>query len=203
MTEYSVTRALAELKLLDKRINKEIERSTFATVKTKNKQLDVEKFNKEAVSQYQSITDLLTLRNKIKSAVVQNNATTRVKISGKEYTVAEAIERKNSLDYEKRLLQKLQTERTLAKNQIDQHEANVRSKLDRLLELEFGKDVRSNVGNVDPITNSYLENNKIEFVNPLNIDEKIKQLEAEIEGFEKDVDFALSESNAMTKISLK
>lgn len=198
--EYTVTRALAELKLLEKRIQKSIDSSHFVTTQSKTKAMDVEKFNREASSNYQSIRDLLNLRNRLKVEIVKSNANTLVKIGPHEYSVAEAIERKRSISFEKNLLTKLQQQKTESKNLMDNHEAVVKSKLDRLLEVEFGKDVKSNVDNVNTITKSYLENNKMVLIDPLNIDEKIKLLENDIEEFEKNVDFALSESNARTTI---
>jgi hypothetical protein len=154
----------------------------------------------EALANYRSITDLINLRNKLKIEIVKSNAKTLVKIGTQEYSVAEAIERKRSIDFEKNLLSRLQQQKTDSKTQMENHDAVVKSKLDRLLEVEFGKDVKSNVDNVNTISKSYLENNKMILIDPFNIDERIKELENDIDEFEKNVDFTLSESNAKTTI---
>ena len=44
--QMSITQALAELKLLDKRIQKALDNVTWADIKTKSYPLDVEKFGK-------------------------------------------------------------------------------------------------------------------------------------------------------------
>ena len=48
--------------------------------------------------------DLISRRNKIKSAIIMSNAKTVVEVAGKQMTVAEAIDKKSSIEYEKELL---------------------------------------------------------------------------------------------------
>jgi hypothetical protein len=100
----SVTQALAELKLLDKRIQKALDYVTWADVKTKSHPVDTDKFSKNVHAEYQSFLALVKRRDAMKRAVVTSNATTRVKVGAWEGTVAEAIEYKTSIHYKKRLL---------------------------------------------------------------------------------------------------
>src|SRR3989338_466346 len=202
MTEITVSRGLAELHLLDKKIRKTIEKAKYIAVKTKTKSLDVSKFKIEAKSDLQSINDLIKRKNMNKGSVRKNNAVTTVKIGKNEYTVADAIERKQSIQYEKILLSSLQQQRSQLIQQLNKHELAIKNKLDRLLEVEFGKDVKSNVDNVNSITQSYLENNNMEYIDPIDIDSTISQLENSINEFESEVDLVLVESNAITKIIL-
>lgn len=101
----SITRALAELKTLAARIG-EITTRSWVTVKVNEKigAKTAAEFGEEARSAYQSYTDLLERRNALKCAIVQSNAVTNVEIAGKIYTVAEAIERKNSISFEETML---------------------------------------------------------------------------------------------------
>src|SRR5690625_647698 len=110
--EMTITKALSELKLLDKRINRKIEDAVFISFKKGElgklpNGLDEKEFGKNVEADYNSIADLIKRRNKIKASIVKSNAETVVNISGKDYTVAEAIERKNSIEYEIALLKKL------------------------------------------------------------------------------------------------
>ena len=93
MAEISITKALAELKLLRKRIEAGLEDAKFTMLRTKKSMVDVDKFSTNAHAAYQSYTDLLARYNAIKSAIVLSNATTRVSIGGHSYTV-----RKNGLN---------------------------------------------------------------------------------------------------------
>jgi hypothetical protein len=52
------------------------------------------------------------------------------------------------------------------------------------------------------LTNSFRENNKVELVDPLDLSVKVAALEEELDAFETNVDWVLSESNAVTKIEV-
>lgn len=57
---------------------------------------------------YDKVMGLISYRHKIKALVVQSNACTKVIVGKEEMTVAEAIERKQSIQYEKDLLEVMQ-----------------------------------------------------------------------------------------------
>lgn len=194
----TITRALVELKTVASRIDKALRDSVFVTYKVR------EKLSEQVTpNQFQKINDLIAFRKKLKSAIVQSNAVTKVKIGGEVYTVAEAIERKNSIALEQKLLDEMKRQLSVATNTVENHNANVQRKLDRLLEVEFGKDqVKSNVENVQAISESYLSSNRCSLVDPMDLASRIHVLEERIMEFEKEVDLALSESNAVTRISL-
>ena len=104
MRKISITEALNELKLYDSKIMKAITNAKLvgAAKKSADKVGVVKKedFEERAKASYQSVTDLIANRNTLKSAIVKSNAVTEVTINGKTMTVAEAIERKNSIDYD-------------------------------------------------------------------------------------------------------
>ena len=202
MVTTSVTQALAELKLLDKRLKKGMESSNFgAVVSTKTRPVDADKNKRVAESFYQSYTDLLARREAIKRAIVQSNAITKVTIGGNEYTIAEAIELKNSISYKEDLLKSLRLALTTARAQYERELADTNTRLDRLLASELGKDVRTNPETITALTNSFRENNKVELHDPLNLAEKVVALESEIETFRTNVDWILSEANGKTQIT--
>lgn len=196
----SITQALAELKLLDKRINKAFDCVLWADVKTKAHPVDTEKFAKTVKAEYQSFTDLVKRRDAIKRAVVLSNATTRVKIGGWEGTVAEAIEYKVSIAYKKRLLDEMRSQLFQAKQKYETQQQGVDDRLEKLLHSELGKDVKTSPETITALTNSFRENNKVELVDPLDLAAKASELESEIDEFETNVDWVLSETNGTTKI---
>lgn len=198
----SITQALAELKLLDKRINKALDSVTWADVKTKAHPVDTEKFAKTVKAEYQSFTDLVKRRDAIKRAVVLSNATTRVKIGGWEGTVAEAIEYKTSIAYKKRLLSEMHMQLLTAKRKFEEQQEAVDGRLEKLLHSELGKDVKTSPETITALTNSFRENNKVELVDPLDLGAKASELETEIDEFETNVDWVLSEVNGSTKITV-
>ncbi len=119
MQEMSVTRGLRELKLLDARIGTATSQLNALDVrqeKYKGKALrsnmDVKEFEKTAQSRYDAVIGLQKRRASIKTAIMISNLRTKVKvgnIKGK-MTIAEAIEYKNQVKYEKELLATLKNQ---------------------------------------------------------------------------------------------
>ena len=126
----------------------------------------------------------------------------RVRIGEREFTIAEVIDRKQSMTYKKTLLERLRIQRSTTQALFETRQEELRRKLDHLLEVNFGKDGKSNAESVPSITKSFYESNKVELVDPTNISARIGELEEEITEFEKEADLVLSESNARTYIEI-
>lgn len=203
MEELTITRALAELKLLDKRITKKIESSNFISWKSrKNNNFNSDAFTANSIADYQSILDLVNRRNRIKSAMILSNANTKVMLGENEITVAEVIERKQNVQYWKSLYEKLRMNRESTMNTVERNNQQMESELHRILELNFGKtsSTKTNSDDIENISKAYRESNKSEIVDPIGIDQKMKDLEKLVDEYEREANFVLSESNATTKI---
>lgn len=199
----SVTQALPELKLLEKRINKVTDSiQDWCKVSHNGAPIDKDKHKKETDSQLQSFQDLLKRRDTIKRAIILSNATTKVKIGTWEGTVAEAIEYKTSVYMKRKLLENMKECLQAKRNEYEQMKAVVDGRLERLLQSELGKDVKTNPETITALTNSFRDNNKVELVDPLDLATKIATLEDELDAFETNVDWVLSESNGKTVIEV-
>lgn len=205
----SITRALCELKLLDKKINSKLNKSNndFVEVKkesdTKIRDISVEKFNNNATSKYQSIIDLIERRKVIKCEIVKSNAINTVNIADKKYTVAEAIERKNSIIYEKMLLDEMKHQYLSAIDDLEIKNERMKLKLQSIVEAMVGKENTKNLSmDVSNFIKDYEKREGYKFVDPLKLKEKIDKLENDILEFESNVDFSLSESNSINQIAV-
>lgn len=207
MTTMSITKALAELKLLDKKINRAISGGLYAGYVVGKKVMtgynSIQEIEDKAKADYQSVTDLIKRRNKIKSAIVLSNALTKVNIGDKEFTVAEAIERKNSIEYEKQLLNKLKRTYSEIVSYVDNVNEEVKERLDKHLETLYGKEGKVKAGENSELIKPFLEENEAKFIDPLDIKKKIEQLENEIDEFLSEVDYVLSTSNTLTTIEIE
>ncbi|MGL6175197.1 MAG: hypothetical protein ACRC1P_11380 [Cellulosilyticaceae bacterium] len=212
MRKLSITRALAELKLLDQKIEKQLQGASFVETKkaksdkVKNGLMTVKEFEDKAKSTYQSIKDLIEQRKLIKSSIVKSNAETQVEVAGKVYTVADAIERKNSIQYERNLLQTLKLNLSKATNTLEMANIKLDSDIQRMVEGFVGKDTQSNkdvVETAQKMADSKRENEQMVFVDPLGAKALIEEMETEILDFESEVDMCLSEINAQTTIELE
>lgn len=195
----SVTQALPELKLLEKRIDKlESAIQEWTKVSHNGAPVDKDKHKKEVEAQLQSYLDLVKRRDAIKRAIILSNAQTKVKVGSFEGTVAEAIEYKLSIRFKRSLLDGMKQCLQSKREDYEKMKGQVEGRLERLLQSELGKDVKTNPETITALTNSFRENNKVELVDPLDLAAKIQALEEEIDAFETNVDWVLSESNATT-----
>lgn len=200
--QISVSQALAELKLLRKRVENAIKQSNLIVLKKKRDLLDVGRFSTEAAASYQSYKDLLARYNAIKAAIVQSNASTSVSIAGITYTVADAVERKKTISLEKDMLRRMQHQFEMVNNDYVTHANAENVRVERLIQTELGKDAKTNVEVITQLSETFLAQNKAEIVDPLNLAKEIAALNKSIEEFETKVDWVLSESNGKTTINI-
>ena len=119
-------------------------------------------------------------------------------------TVAEAIERKTSIQYDELLLDKMKNQYVAATSIVERENNRVDAQLDELIATLVGKDSQKKLSEDDQrnVEIPYRKANEYELVDPLNLNDKIKKLEAEIDDFKSNVDTALSISNATTFVEV-
>lgn len=203
--KMSLTRILNEIKLLDKKIdtagNKNFifmsvggkPATGFDTVK------DMEDLTE---ANYKSVVDLISRRNHLKSVLTQANATTKVKVAGEEMTIAQAIDRKSSILLEKNLLSKMIRQQSTTINQVNEVNQEVERRVTGLLEASFGTDKKVTDEQTKAISEPYEKKHKATVVDKIKIRDKIESINSKIVDFENEVDFALSEINALTQVEV-
>lgn len=206
--QISITRALSELKVLQKRFDKEVSQLDVISVQhgltlMRNSSVKPEDFSEKAKAQLQSVEALQKRIHLIKTRIQQSNAITVVKIGTREMTVLEAIIKKSLIENQKSLLARLKKQLILANDNFEAATVSNENKIAKQLEdatknstvkldLEVEKQIKASVESLYPI----------KMIDPCELSNKIKALEDEIEEFEANVDFALSESNALTQIEV-
>lgn len=204
--QITIHAALGELKKLGQRIDKAIYNSKFigtkkiSADKVSDTTMSVDEFIIDSIGEYQSITDLIALRDKIKSAIVLSNATTKLTVGEREMTVAEAIEYKTSIEFKRDLLHRMNTQYKQAVAHVNRYNEKVEENLDAQVSNLAGKD--SNKANLAGYMEEYRKQNCWTVVDPLDLKAKIDSLDKEIMDFEINVDVALSISNATTFITI-
>lgn len=212
MTHETMTihKALAELKILDGRIKKEIQNGAYcAANKHSNEKINgvpIEDFKKAVQGTYDKVTDLIERRKAIKKAVVLSNAKTTVKIAEIEYTVAEAIEMKNhGIEFEIMLINVMDNQYKQAQAEVNrQNGNNLEERADQYVTAIYGqKEGKTNSADIEKVRKDFLEANSYEIVDPINVPEKLEALRKKIDDFMAEVDSALSVSNALTEITIE
>ena len=197
-SKISITRALVELKTLDKRIQKGIDTSVFVSYKGQFYQ--PAEGAKEAASAYQSVNDLIERRKKIKSAIIKSNANTMVKICGMDMTVAEAIETKSSIKHKKNLLAVMKNQYGTACTTVEHVNSKVRKDLENKSTRDADKEKQQM--SLEEFSKTYVSLHGVELYDPIKLSQKIEQLENYITQFDQEVDYIMSEKNAVTMIEL-
>lgn len=208
--KYSIHRGLGELKTLEKRINKEINSARFigfkknSATKEYNTGLLSEEFEVQAKSISDSIKDLINRKKKFKEAIVNSNAVTKVTIGTEEMTVASAIERKESIQYEKQLLQQMVNQYTQTITTVQKQNDKVENAIDDKISVMLGgENASKNSDMVKTFGENYRKENGWDVIDPLGLKTIIDELDNSITTFENEVDVVLSESNATTFIEIE
>lgn len=203
--KMSVHRALSELKTYNSRINKAIKSSFVQANKKNNNKIDgisIEEFVKKLQGNFDSAKSLIENKKKLKAAIVLSNASTKVTIGNKEYTVAEAIERKQLLVDEKSFLDNLKFQYENQVRFINNKNDKLPQLLEQYLQAVLGEKDKRTVEDIEAHTKNFYSREEYILIDPMNINEYIEELEKDIITFETNVDYVLSESNATTFIEV-
>lgn len=216
MTKENMTihKALAELKIIDDRINKAITSGTYVVANKHSNQkihgMTIDEFKTQMQADFKKVSDLIARRNAIKRAVVASNAVTKVKVGDTEYTVAEAIEMKNhGMEFKEYFMRAISTQYVRAKNELDLNSGDPLEKRAEQYVLSViqaqPKDSKMAVDS-DAMKNlraQYIKDNQYDIIDPIGVKNVIDGLDTEVSEFLTEVDAALSVSNAITVLDIE
>lgn len=101
--------------------------------------------SQQAQRRFQQINDLISFRQKLKSALILSNATTKVKICGREMTIAEVIEEKNAIKHKQELLRRLKDQYSRCVSEVENVNQNLRRKLENETTNKNDKDDKTTI----------------------------------------------------------
>ena len=206
----TIHRALAELKLIDSKIEKAISVIEPTGIMQVNKLVNnfykKEDFENDAKSKYQSVIDLIERKNKIKSAIVTTNGITEVEISGIKMTIADAINFKSIIVFKKNLIATLIKKHNAIKSKFTIENEKIEKIALENAKIMIGKEGDNKINPTDEdvknIIEPFVKRNEFHLVDPLKVEELTEKLQKEVSDFEVEVDAALSEVNAITIIEI-
>jgi len=203
MTTQSITRSLVELKTLDEKITKLTSEGLFMSFKTKSKNSGIteDEFSRTANESFVSLDRMIRKRDLIKNLILESNLVARVTIAGREMSVAAAIEFKNTIEYKSRLLEVLKRQRKTVLAEQEAHKVRLQAKIDDNIKIICGKE-KPDASVIETVTDGITKSDPIEVFDPLNLEVLIRTMEEDVLNFRANVDFALSESNATTQITI-
>lgn len=212
MATYSITRALVELKRLDARILQAIASGTFTAVqvgkgagaKVAGSHKTVHQAGVDANASFQQVDKLIKNRAELKAAIVASNAVTKVEVGGVSMSVAEAIDLKATLPLRKQYLAGVRTQLVKANTTVEQLnaklEADIKTSNDALL---GGQKEMKDTALADQIAEKQREQREASVIGKAIVEDKMQKIEESILDIETELDFVLSESNALTMITVE
>lgn len=166
--------------------------------------LTVAEFNANTKASFDKANDLIKRRNAIKDALNVSNATTIVKIGDQEYTVVQAIDKKNhGMELYKSLRDTMVRQLSKAKTDLERNNDSLQQKAEQFVTGLMGnKDAKTNGDEFDNAVRTYIKSNSMELIDPVGIEKQIEELDEMITAFASEIDAALSVSNALAIIEI-
>jgi transcriptional antiterminator Rof (Rho-off) len=206
----NVHQALAELKLLDKRIQDATHNPVWVIPNehgnTVINGVKLANVIDEMRANYQKVTDLIAYRDALKRAVVQSNAVTKVTIAGVEYTVAEAIDAKNHgmatlSALRNRMLHDYEQARSTAEIQ---NGSRLEGRASEFIRSMTGQTVTKDMTEeMRRMRDDFITAHTTELIDPIGVRKVAADLDEKITAFTAEVDAVLSTSNSLTEITVR
>jgi hypothetical protein len=207
MPKMSVQRALTELKNVSSRIENGISSLNLVKAHQKGKNIGpqtVESFVNSGKENLQSITDLVKRASKLKTAINMSNTVTEVTVAGKTMTVLEAIIKKDVIKHEAHLLAVIEHQLLKETRTMDAKNVEVSERAENLAKSFLSADSKTDAaGQVKKIQDDFIESNNWLLANGTFAHEFVSLHKGETQEFLNEVDFTLSESNAVTLIEIE
>lgn len=213
-----VTQALDERDLLMKKINDKISNAVFAdSIKhneetVMNRRLSRTDFAQEVESAYQQITDLIERYNRLEAAIVESNATTFIETSYGRFSVAGAITLRNRMkgdmkfggraDFEDNLLKRMQRNYHDSVEEIELKNRALAETAEDMRISILGRNTTQKDDKPLEVVEAYLEQNKTELADPLDIVKKIAELQEKKDKLLQELETQIKVSNATTFITI-
>ena len=195
--KMSITKALATLKLLEKKIQKKT-RSNFTGMSVAGKVQD--NFDsKEAQNNLKSVYALIERRQNIRDAIQKSNLNTKITIDGKKMTVASAINFKETISYKRDLYERLGSQYNEVERAVGYKNQEMTERLDAQTQ-RMGDENKTK--ELTAFSNSFRSMYEAKIIDACDAQNEFKKLEEEILEFESEIDFTLSTSNSLTEIEV-
>lgn len=203
MAQISITRALAEVKLIESKLQKSI---NICDVEIANKlyinpHLNTDELVKSAKANIQSVKDLYDRRTQIKKSIAKANVDNTITVNGTQMSLIEAIDFKNS---HKLLLSQYNnwlTQFITAQKKVDDIDDKIETEVSNKVEASYGSNQQTSKNIVNELTEQYKKlwgANIVSGINKLELESMIQQLTQTV----SEIDMCLSEANASIVIDI-
>ena len=153
-------------------------------------------------SNYDSINHLISNLYEYKAKVALSNATTKITIGNKEYTVAEAIQRKANIGNEVKFINRIESQLSRALSEITKHNSQVEESLSDYIQKV--RTESSTVEEINKLSDYYRSANMYVLVDPNKLSGNfVQEKQNELTEFIDTVDSKITTSNCSTMITVE
>ena len=184
----TVHEALSEIKVAGKRITSTLLGMDVVTANRKN------------------ATKINGIETAMKAAIATYNASQKITVGDKEYTIAEAIYMKEyGMPLKQTIVNTLnkQYQNAVNKVTIENSDSKLGATAERLATASFGSKDKADAVEMERFIATYKDNNQFILIDPVNVKAVITDLQSEIDTFEAKVDSAIQIANATNTITIE
>lgn len=205
MSSITITRALTKTKTLQKSIISDLKSKRFIISLKKSEEKNIQSQCERIKANQQSISDRFNTIVKIKTLIAASNLNSVVEVAGKKVTVTEALAIKELMSLKKEYLRELRAQYAEAKREVETAEYSIERTLDsNVSNISSDTDSSQVKEHVDKLRESleYSMGKIITSCNNKEPEDYIEEVKNKIESFEEEIDFVLSEHNALATIDI-
>lgn len=201
----SITRALTRIKTNKDQLNNlENEKYVVSELSTEIDSKRVKAFKANSQSNFDKAKSLVAESVALQQAIRKSNLETKVTIANEEMTVSEAIIRKDLASYQRDIFSTIRSQSMRADSQIEDADSKIEQKA-----REFVERLKTNEDNKDQLDRAFelgrqsaeRELKRVK-VAGFNVDSFLVEELDRLNQFLQEVDYVLSESNAVTMIEV-
>ena len=198
----SLTRALAEVNLIEKKMAKAVSESkvTVFDIRTLTKD-DTDRAKNSQEADQASFEELFNRRQRIKASIAKANVETKVKVEGKEYSIIELIDMKSSLEFKQRYYEEALNQLSRAEKEVESAELRVDKEVSNKVEAAFSGKANTPKSFIEDLTESYKKMYGKE-IHTIFTRESLSETLDRVSDMRSNIDMLLSEVNARTEIKL-
>lgn len=205
---YTITRALTRVKTLSSRLEelgdtggRNIGNYIGTVLEQRSESDGSKKYAETANANFNSFNDLFDELIKVKNAIKASNAVTTITINGETMTISEAITLKECVHVKRNFYRELLKRYEECEKSVERAEAEIEDKARKQVE-KLNLDSKDNYETIlDAARTSVVKDSRIVVVGIDNI-EKVREEFNKLDNFFEEIDYKLSESNAITVITL-
>lgn len=204
MTLYE---ALSKKKILEDKVDKISPIRMCEKINSENKNsngIDTDELEKVIKSNFDSSIAAIQNLAAIKAAINDANASTKVVIAGKEYSIANAIARFRSLDVEESIYTRMRSNITIIKNEVFEHNKKMLApeRVSSYVANVLG-DSKKDEELISQVIEKYKRENTLFVFDPLNTEDMANEKLEEISKFREEIHYALTKVNCETEITVE